>query len=329
MSTPGRPATSADVAAHAGVSRATVSHILNGRLARFPQSTRDRVHAAAEALDYRPSSAGRSLVTGRGDTIVFLMPNTTAEPNIQDAVERAAAATDHVGANVVLRFAGPDLRSTVGAILGMRPLGVVDFGVLDTEARTRLNEQGVPIAPDLDAAGVAPIEDPDEAIAKLQVTALQERGRRRVVYAGVADGRRDAFGPRRFAHIEAACAVIGLDEPRYLHVPLDAAAAAQVLQPYWTEGPVGVAAYNDAVAVAVLSAAADHGIDVPHSLSVVGNDHTAIGQLWRPRLASVDVDIRVIVDHAIAQLLIAADLDPSPLRETDHRPIRLVRGDTI
>src|ERR1700760_1049028 len=94
--TTGRPATAADVAAHAGVSRATVSHILNGREARFPQVTRDRVRASAATLDYRPSPAGRSLVTGRGDTIVFLMPNTTMEENIQAAVERLIQATAHI-----------------------------------------------------------------------------------------------------------------------------------------------------------------------------------------------------------------------------------------
>ena len=55
-----RPATSADVAVHAGVSRSTVSNILNGHDARYPESTRQRVRDAAAALDYRPSLAGRT-----------------------------------------------------------------------------------------------------------------------------------------------------------------------------------------------------------------------------------------------------------------------------
>jgi DNA-binding LacI/PurR family transcriptional regulator len=49
-----------DVAAAAGVSITTVSHVLNGK-GRIPEETRRRVRAAARALDYRPSSAARSL----------------------------------------------------------------------------------------------------------------------------------------------------------------------------------------------------------------------------------------------------------------------------
>ena len=59
-----RPATSRDVAEHAGLSRSTVSQVLNGYGDRFSAETRARVLAAASNLDYRPSQAARALVTG-------------------------------------------------------------------------------------------------------------------------------------------------------------------------------------------------------------------------------------------------------------------------
>lgn len=57
-----------DVAARAGVSPATVSRVLNGHPAVSP-GTRDRVHAAVEALAYRPNGIARSLRTRRTRTL--------------------------------------------------------------------------------------------------------------------------------------------------------------------------------------------------------------------------------------------------------------------
>ncbi len=324
MQETGRPATAADVAAHAGVSRATVSHILNGREARFPQSTRDRVRASAAALDYRPSPAGLSLARGRGDTIVFLMPNTTMESNIQDAVEWVTRATAHVGANVVLRLADDDLEVTVGAILRMRPLGVIDLGSLPASARARLALQGVPTAPSLDEPTRTGTTDPDETIARIQVAELLRRGPRRIVYAGLADRRLDVFGPRRFEEIERACAELGAPPPPYLHLPIDAAEAAALLDPYAADGPVGVAAFNDSVALTVLAAATDRGWPVPERISVVGNDDVSVGRLWRPRLTTIRVDVRAVFDRAVAELLLASRLPASPLTVDDELGIELV-----
>jgi len=57
-------ATSADVARHAGLSRATVSQVLNGHADRFAADTAQRVLEAAKELGYQPSTAGRMLRTG-------------------------------------------------------------------------------------------------------------------------------------------------------------------------------------------------------------------------------------------------------------------------
>jgi DNA-binding LacI/PurR family transcriptional regulator len=52
------------VAAAAGVSVTTVSHALNGK-GRLPQETRDRVHAVAQELGYRPNATARNLAGGK------------------------------------------------------------------------------------------------------------------------------------------------------------------------------------------------------------------------------------------------------------------------
>ena len=58
---PASSATSADVAREAGVSRATVSYVLNDvPHQKIPQSTRQRILDAAYRLGYAPSAAARA-----------------------------------------------------------------------------------------------------------------------------------------------------------------------------------------------------------------------------------------------------------------------------
>jgi LacI family transcriptional regulator len=91
---------SEDVAKHAGVSRATVSVVLNGRTdIQIPEETRQRVLAAATALGYRPHRAGRAMRSGKTGNIAFLL-STFAErslftPRLLDGLMDGAAQHDH------------------------------------------------------------------------------------------------------------------------------------------------------------------------------------------------------------------------------------------
>ncbi|MBE8519316.1 LacI family DNA-binding transcriptional regulator [Amycolatopsis sp. H6(2020)] len=329
-----RPATAADVAAHAGVSRATVSHILNGREERFPEETRARVRAAAAALDYRPSPAGRTLVTGRSDTIVVVMPDTTVGQNLQDALERLTTDTASIGSNVVLRFAGADPAHTATALIKLRPLAVVDFGSLDAPARRRLAAQGVPTVPNVAAmtkpagARSGAARDPQAEIADLQVGELTHRGRRQIVYASLADRRPDPYGPARYAGVKAACRRRGLSAPLSIAVPTILDAATAVVRELPADVPLGVAAYNDQVALAVLAAAAQVGRPVPGELAVTGVDATDVGQLWTPRLTTIAVDMQVFVDGVITELLAALAHTDIPRAAAAAPLLRVVTGQT-
>lgn len=65
--------TSQDVADYAGVSRTTVSLVLNNvENAQISEETRLRVIHAAEALDYHPDASARRLVMGRSQVIGFV-----------------------------------------------------------------------------------------------------------------------------------------------------------------------------------------------------------------------------------------------------------------
>src|SRR6478672_12334563 len=80
MPVPGRRITSHDVAVRAGVSRTTVSFVLNDvKEANISEETRQRVLAAAEELQYVPDAAAQALASGRTRTLgmVFRRPSTS------------------------------------------------------------------------------------------------------------------------------------------------------------------------------------------------------------------------------------------------------------
>ena len=181
---PTRRTTSFDVARAAGVSRSTVSQVLNGDL-RFPAETRAKVIAAAESLDYRPSRAGRALVTGLSDLVVVLVPHATFGSHLQDSIDRITSVSAASGLSVVVRFGHPDDEGTLNSVLDLRPTAVVDLGVLSQAQRAQLERAGIRSVPSASREQRAGEDaDPfDILIGRLQVQELVRRRRRLLVYA--------------------------------------------------------------------------------------------------------------------------------------------------
>ncbi|WP_291055834.1 LacI family DNA-binding transcriptional regulator [Herbiconiux sp.] len=288
---PARRATSVDVARHAGFSRSTVSQILNGETARFPDATRDRVLQSAAALNYRPSRAGRALVTGRSDLIVVVVPHATFGPHLQNTVDAIAEASATFGLSVVVRFAAADSESTLASVLDLRPSAVVNFGVFSPAQQAQLVASGAPVVPEYDDTVAA---DPvSTRIGALQVGELLRGGPRRLVYAAISDARLDPFGPPRYAGIVQAAAEHGLDAPELVRIPLDVGGATRAVAGLLEAGrsePLGLCCYNDDVAIAVCAAARELKLAIPDDLALIGMDDTDIGQLVSPRLSTVSVD---------------------------------------
>jgi LacI family transcriptional regulator len=87
---------SADVARLAGVSRATVSAVVNGNKFVTP-STRERVLRAIASLDYRPDAIARSLRISRTNTVGLIMPSIESPfwPPVARAAEQELRQHDY------------------------------------------------------------------------------------------------------------------------------------------------------------------------------------------------------------------------------------------
>jgi DNA-binding LacI/PurR family transcriptional regulator len=296
-------ATSWDVAKLAGLSRSTVSQILNGNDARFPQETRDRVAAAAAQLHYRPSRAGRALVSGVSDLVVIVVPNITFGSRLQETVERFAAETEALGMNAVVRYAGTDLAATVTTILDLRPAAVFHLAVFDAQTIAELEASGTAVLP-RSATQQKGSSGFDHLVGRMQAEELLKRPERRLIYATLADDRIGPFGRLRAEGVAEGALAAGVPEPLIVPVPMDLEGALASLGPTLEqfEGPVGVACYNDEVAISVLAVARHLGLAVPDRVAVVGVDRIDVGQLVSPRLTTVAINMSVIDGQFVGEL---------------------------
>ncbi|SFR84505.1 transcriptional regulator, LacI family [Agromyces sp. CF514] len=316
--------TSEDVAKHAGVSRATVSQILNGRGQRFAEATRDRVNQAALELGYEPSSAGRTLARGSSDFVIALIPHTTFGATLQDFFSRMTDELAAHGLTLVLRLATPSTASLGRVISSMKPAAVFSLTRFTDEERALIGDRGV--------TGLDPSStnffDYNHAIGLLQGRTLIAHGHRRLAFAHLADARQDPFGADRENGLREACREAGLPEPESVGLDVTPDDADRALDELGGTG-FAVACYNDDVATALLSAATRRGWRVPEDLALIGMDHTTLGRLTLPPLTTVDYDLEIAAEAAIHGILAItghADTARAPERQAS---LRVVPGGSI
>lgn len=282
--------TSRDVAARAGVSRTTVSEILNGHGARFTEPTRERVMRAAAELGYQPSIAGRTLARGSSDFILALTPYATFGSQVQDLYERMTVELAEHGLTLVLRVASLDPAALDRMVSALRPAAVSSIAPLSEDHRAVLERHGVPVVDPVSAG----FPRPDAAIGRFQTELLLERGHRRIAFAHLTDFREDPFGQGRLDGVRAACREAGTAEPVVVEVPIDAVRAREALASLPVPG-TGVVCHNDDVALTLLWACTATGLRVPEDVAIIGMDASALSRASVPTLATVAYDTAAAV----------------------------------
>lgn len=293
MSRP-RRATSSDVARLAGVSRATVSYVLNGRADQsIPEATRARVLAAAAELAYVPNAASRALRAGESRLVLLVNPGMPWGSNVRTLVDTLTAATERSGRSLVM-WHGLEPGGLAGVLGHLDPCVVIALGVLDPRDAGVLADVGIPLVD----AGIDSAVNAGPLPSGLQITHLAERGHRRIGYLSTGDPARRMFAAPRVDGARATCRELGLPEPLVAEVPsagrrLSVTAVADVLAGWRADAePVtAVACYNDLVAAAALAAAARLGLAVPGDLAVVGIDDEPFAAYTQPPLTTVRFDM--------------------------------------
>lgn len=285
-----RRATSSDVAREAGVSRATVSYVLNGRSGQsISAATRGKVLAAARDLGYIPSAAARTLRSGRSTLVLMLLPPEPLGRAQAMVIDAASEYLEQHGLRLVAHRV-PRSGGAVSLVQSLVPAALILITPLDDAELAALQATGIRVA-SLQLTLNDPL-GPDLGIGALQIQYLADAGHRRI---GVAVPAGSGYGWRvqmRLAAIEHACDVRGLPRPAVAHLELDAADAAAAVG-RWLEGPEpvsAVCAFDDDHAFALLSGLAVHGLAAPKDLAVIGAEDIPLASLAVPPLTTVRLD---------------------------------------
>jgi len=305
--------TAEDVARVAGVSRATVSYVLNNHPHQtIPEATRQKVLAAAAELEYTPLASARILSRGRSDVVVMLIPDWplgAVLPQVMDAV--ASGLAPH-GFELFLHrcTAGRPVKNLWAAIT---PAAVIRVGSLGEEEDESLRRSQIGYLLELANTELEKglVLFPGVQTGRLQAEHLAGRGHRRIGYAWPADPRIEGFATARLAGVRQACVDLGLEPPVVQPVSFEAAEATDAIREWKGRGVTGVCAFNDELAIGMIQAARTLGFVVPDDLAIVGVDNLPWSALTEPALTTVapnpDRIGEVITERVLAGLGGSAD----------------------
>jgi LacI family transcriptional regulator len=316
----GRGITIEDVATAAGVSRQTVSRVIN-RSPRVSPEAKARVEQAIAALGWVPSSAARSMAGGRSRLVmaVFEGPPPGARPALpldRLLLEGTAACNAH-GYRLLFEQLAPDagaaagvaqLAATLGAIA---PDGVILLPPLDhrRDLAALIERRGL-ACERLNGAG-QPRANPGEAAARQ----LVERGHRQVGFiAGAEDqtvSQHHLAGYRRVLADKGSRAHGHFVAETALDLGATLALARSWLVP--TIRPTAIIAERAASALAVLHVAATLNLAVPRDLSLIALEDDPALALSRTPVAVLHEPAGAQFAAACERLIARAEANGGPL----------------
>jgi LacI family transcriptional regulator len=316
------------VARAAGVSQATVSRALSTPDLVAP-STRARVEAVARELGYRPNRAARGLTTGRTGNIGLIVPDL-ANPffaAVVKGVQAAARAADH-SVFIADTDEEADAETELLRALGKQVDGLVlcsprapdeELSSIGSDSRVVLMNRRVGDRPSVTVDNADGMRQAVEHLAAL--------GHERIAFAA---GPRTSWSNAQREHgLHAAAEAGAVDLVHLGHFPPQYEGGVAAADLAVASGATAVIAYNDLMALGLLSRLSVRGFRVPEAFSVVGCDGIAMSAMGHPALTTVSVPKRSAGRASVGLLLsvLGSDVDAGPA----HRELPtqlIVRGST-
>lgn len=293
--------TAEELAKAVGVSRATISRVVNGK-ANVSEETRARVLSAIENLGYAPNSAARSLKLRKSDVIAFLIPwsnrDVSSDPRLGEIIRGVAEAADRFSFNLQVVTDGahgtPNRRFlrlvSSGSVGGVLTVEHQSFAATEHLVNSRLPcvMIGNPAPQHEDRI---PFVTTDNFRGSYKVVEhLVKLGYMRIAY--VCGRESSGLGvQKRLEGYKEVLADYGIAYSPHLVVPCDLdreggyRAALRLLAP--ADRPDAVACVNDLSALGVLDAARETGLRVPNDLAVVGYNDAEFARNVEPPLTTI------------------------------------------
>lgn len=328
-----KPVSLKQVAERLGLNPATVSVVLNNVPGRsIPQTTRDRIKAAAREMNYQPNLLARSLRSRRTLTIGILVPelgegyHTQIMSGIGDQLISAGyfyfTAHHRHQANVVDEY--------IRMFIGRGAQGII---AIDT-----LIEHPVPV-PVVAVAGHRQIEGVTNVVldharaAQLTLNHLYSLGHRHIAFMRGQPFSSDSDD--RWTQLQRYSKELGLEVRPELVISLDRDMSSPELgypvvqqllaskQPF-----TAIVAFNDIAAIGSVRALQDLNLRVPADVSVIGFDDINAASYTSPRLTTIKQPLAEIGRIATQALLNRIHDTQPPRDEITVQPTLVVREST-
>jgi LacI family transcriptional regulator len=296
---PQKRATSFDVAKKAGVSRTTVSFVLNNVTdVSISETTRQRVLDAARELKYHPDAIGRKLVSGKSYTLGLVLRQSPDQVFADALISQVILGVEHAASqklfHVLLKPIEPGDTSGYKSLIQENHVdGIILSGPRkDDEEFIRLSHEGIPVIlmGQLPESGIPFVDIDAIKGAKMAVEHLVAMGHKRIAmitnapltYTS-AEQRHEGY---RQALIEAG---IPYDES-YLcegdYTPASGHSAMQKLLNL-PKPPSAVFVASDVVALGALLAIKQARLQVPKEMAIVGFDDIPLANYFDPPLTTI------------------------------------------
>lgn len=313
------------IATLAGVSRSTVSRVVNGHPSVDPE-TRERVQRVIREYDYHPNGAARALASRRSQLIGLVVPQTMsavfADPYFPMLIQGVSAACDERDYFMLLSF--PVMRSTetlTRIVRGAHLDGlVVAASLTDNGYVAQLAKEGTPFV--LVGRSTYEGEVTTVDVDNVRGAAMAVQHLLRLGYTAIATitgplgmtaaiDRRDGYlAAMRGAHVEPPEAF--MQEGDWSEWSGVRAMEALLRQ---GERPDAVFAASDSMAIGALKAIRAAGLRVPDDIALVGFDDVPIASAIDTPLTTVRQPIYRLGHTAagvlIDDLLRAAEGEPA------------------
>ena len=285
-----------DVARVAGVSTATVSNVLAGRVAATP-IVANRVREAAQALGYVADRSASQLRSGKTRIITVLVPNLT-DPFFAAVIAELERLAQAEGFDIIVASSNADEEvetARLRALLSWRPSGVVVVPHRDDfPARVMLDELDLPyVVVDRAASNLSvdAVVTDNHAASAAAAAHLLDHGHRDVLV--VTSTFRLENIRQRFQGAADCFVERGLPVPPSLQVGLTFETVADRLGAWLAENqrPTAFLAVTNFVTMGILAHLARVGLSVPGDISLVGYDDFPWMQASSPGITAVRQDV--------------------------------------
>lgn len=322
------------VAQHVGLTPGTVSAVLNDAPSArsIPQETKNRIHAAAKELDYRPNFFARTLRSKRTNTIGVIAEEIGDSYGslVISGIEEYLRQKDYFFLTVVHRH-NPELLNRYTQLLlqrGVEGFITVDLQLAEAPLLPTVAVPGHKVLP-----GVTNIVLDHHHAARVALTHLVELGHSEIAFL-----KGQVFSADSEERWRAICQVakeLEIEIRPELTVQIDIADSTPLLgypfgkQLLERKVPfTALFAYNDISALGAIRAFQEAGLRVPEDISVVGFDDIQGAAFSSPTLTTVRQPLAHMGSLAAETLLARLEGDKECSPEILIEPELVVRNST-